>query len=41
MAQGLNRLMKYKKVSQNMIDFIRSTEVTVNKKDSSYNQHMR
>jgi len=40
MAIGFNRLMKYKKVTQNMIGFMRSTEVTVNKKDGSYNQHM-
>lgn len=40
MAQGFNRLMKYKKVKQNMIGFMRSTEVTVNEKDGSYNQHM-
>lgn len=40
MAQGFNRLMKYKKVVQNTIGFMRSTEVTVNKKDGSYNQHM-
>lgn len=40
MAQGFNRLMKYKKVAQNMIGFMRATEVTVNQKDGSYNQHM-
>ena len=39
-AEGFRRLMKYKKVAQNMIGFMRSTEVTVNKKDGSYNQHM-
>lgn len=40
MTIGFNRLMKYKKVHQNMVGFMRSTEVTVNKKDGSYNQHM-
>ncbi|WP_439097672.1 protein rep [Kurthia massiliensis] len=40
MAIGFNRLMKYKKVAKNMIGFMRSTEVTVNEKDGSYNQHM-
>lgn len=40
MAQGFNRLMKYKKVAQNMIGFMRATEVTVNQKDGSYNQHI-
>ena len=40
MAEGFRRLMGYKKVKQNMIGFMRSTEITVNKKDGSYNQHM-
>lgn len=40
MAEGFRRLMGYKKVKQNMIGFMRSTEVTVNKKDGSYNHHM-
>ena len=40
MTLGFNRLMKYKKVSQNLIGFMRATEVTVNKVDNSYNQHM-
>ncbi|WP_425413271.1 protein rep [Lysinibacillus capsici] len=40
MAIGFNRLMKYKKVQKNMVGFMRSTEVTVNSKDGSYNQHM-
>src|SRR5699024_3404404 len=30
----------YKKVSKNLIGFMRSTEVTVNQNDGSYNQHM-
>ncbi|UXR51259.1 protein rep (plasmid) [Staphylococcus simulans] len=33
-------MFKYKKVSNNLIGFMRSTEVTVNHKDGSYNQHM-
>lgn len=40
MTQGFNRLMKYKKVSKNLIGYMRATEVTVNKIDNSYNQHM-
>lgn len=40
MAEGFRRLMMYKKVSKNMIGFMRSTEVTINPKDESYNQHM-
>lgn len=40
MAVGFNRLMKYKKVKQNMVGFMRATEVTVNEENGSYNQHM-
>lgn len=40
MAQGFNRLVKYKKVSRNLVGFMRATEVTVNKIDNSYNQHI-
>lgn len=40
MAEGFRRLMMYKKVKKNMVGFMRSTEVTVNLKDGSYNQHM-
>lgn len=40
MAEGFRRLMLYKKIKKNMVGFMRSTEVTVNKKDGSYNQHM-
>ncbi|MVH01794.1 replication protein [Staphylococcus aureus] len=32
--------INYKKVKQNLVGFMRSTEVTVNKNDGSYNQHM-
>lgn len=39
-TQGFNRLVKYKKVAQNLIGFMRATEVTVNKIDNSYNQHL-
>lgn len=37
---AFNRMFKYKKVSKNLIGFMRATEVTVNEKDGSYNQHM-
>ena len=37
MAEGFRRLMMYKKVQKNMVGFMRSTEVTVNLKDGSYN----
>lgn len=40
MTAGFNRLMKYKKVSKNLIGFMRATEVTVNQEDGTYNQHM-
>lgn len=40
LTESFRRLFKYKKVSKNLIGFMRSTEVTVNKKDFSYNQHM-
>src|SRR5699024_12519830 len=40
MAQGFNRMMKYKKINKNLVGFMRATEVTVNNIDNSYNQHM-
>lgn len=40
MAQGFRRMIGYKKVKQNLIGFMRATEVTVNPIDNSYNQHM-
>ncbi|EGQ1361635.1 protein rep [Staphylococcus aureus] len=40
LTDSFRRLFKYKKISKNLIGFLRSTEVTVNKNDGSYNQHM-
>lgn len=40
MTKGFNRLFGYKKVSKNLIGFMRATEVTVNAEDGTYNQHM-
>lgn len=40
MAEGFRRLMMYKKVTKNLIGFMRTTEITVNQEDGSYNQHM-
>ena len=40
MAKGFNRMMKYKKITKNLVGFMRATEVTVNEIDNSYNQHM-
>jgi len=38
--RAFNRLTKYKKVQKNLIGFVRSTEVTVNHENGSYNQHI-
>ncbi|AVO03418.1 hypothetical protein A9958_13365 (plasmid) [Staphylococcus simulans] len=40
MTQAFNKLKMYAKVKKNLIGYMRSTEVTVNQKDGSYNQHM-
>src|SRR5690625_6865596 len=40
MAKGFRRMMQYVKVAKNLVGFMRATEVTVNKTDNSYNQHM-
>ena len=40
MARGFRKMVQYKKVDTNLIGFMRTTEVTVNKKDNSYNQHI-
>ena len=40
LTKAFHRLTKYKKVSKNLVGFMRSTEVTVNENDGSYNQHM-
>ena len=40
MSKAFNKLKMYAKVKKNLIGFMRSTEVTVNKNDGSYNQHM-
>src|SRR5699024_5403217 len=40
MSEGFRRMMGYKKVSKNLVGFMRATEVTVNQIDNSYNQHM-
>lgn len=40
LSRGFNRLMKYKKVQKNLIGFVRSTEITVNPENGSYNQHV-
>lgn len=40
LTESFRRLFKHKKISKNLIGFMRSIEVTVNKNDGSYNQHM-
>jgi len=40
MTLGFNRLFKYKAIDKNMLGFMRVTELTVNDKNKSYNQHM-
>ena len=37
---AFNRLVKYKKIDKNLLGYVRTTEITVNKDDGSYNQHM-
>lgn len=37
---GVVKLFRYKKVKKNLLGFIRATEITVNKNDRSYNQHV-
>lgn len=39
MTKAFNRLIKYKAVSQNIIGYMRATEVTVNEKDNSFHPH--
>lgn len=39
MNKSFNSMMKYKKIKKNLLGYLKATEVTVNKKDGSYNQH--
>lgn len=40
MNVAFNSMLKYKKVSKNILGYLKATEVTVNSKDGSYNQHL-
>jgi len=40
MTEGFRRLIQYKKINKNLLGFFRAVEVTINKEDGSYNQHM-
>lgn len=37
---AFNRMANYKKIKKNLLGYVRTTEITVNKEDGSYNQHM-
>ena len=37
---AFNLMMKYKKIQKNILGYLKATEVTVNQKDGSYNQHL-
>lgn len=39
-SQAFNRLVKYKKVSKNLLGFVRATEVTYNSKTKTYHPHL-
>ena len=40
MNGAFNRMLDYKKIKKNMLGYLKATEVTINKKDGSYNQHL-
>ena len=40
LTKAFNKLTRYKKVAKNLLGYLRSTEITVNERDSSYNQHL-
>ena len=40
LTKAFNKLVKYKKVRKNLLGYLRSTEITVNEQDGSYNQHL-
>ena len=40
MNMAFMRMMEYKKIKKNMLGYLKATEVTVNSKDGSYNQHL-
>lgn len=39
-TKAFNKLAHYKKVSKNLLGYLRSTEVTVNEENGSYHQHL-
>lgn len=40
LTKSFNKLTRYKKVAKNLLGYLRSTEITINEQDSSYNQHL-
>jgi len=40
LTKAFNKLTRYKKVTKNLLGYLRSTEITVNEHDGSYNQHL-
>ena len=40
LTKGFNRMIKYKKISEKIVGYVRSTEVTVNESDGSYHPHL-
>ena len=40
LTKAFGKLSRYKKVSKNLLGYLRSTEITVNEHDGSYNQHL-
>lgn len=40
LTKAFNKLTRYKKVAKNLLGYLRSTEITVNEQDGSYNQHL-
>lgn len=40
MNGSIRKLMQYKKVAKNMIGYVRSSEITVNRKNFTFHQHM-
>ena len=40
LTKAFGKLSRYKKVSKNLLGYLRSTEITVNEQGGSYNQHL-
>ncbi|MFZ4892807.1 protein rep, partial [Enterococcus lactis] len=40
LTKAFGKLSRYKKVAKNLLGYLRSTEITVNEQDMSYNQHL-